>query len=282
MVAATGQNSRIGSVEHKAPSVSLAAADVRIQYVIYDVLAYVQAAAVPEAFLENIAESKASRLIYRYDIDALFCEGRLSLIDELRRAVQDGCDRHSLGVNIVHVAITAVHPPVDVASAFEETVVAIQERETRVQYAGQSAIRSQVETTGSTEVFTTLAALADGVDSIQEEGSENKESLLNECGGEISRILAEAEAYRFSRENIEKGKTERFGEQLGAYEASPRNYRYDRYLSVMESGLSKSRKVVLSKGTDEVVLRMGTGTDADFGYLIEDADVMSLRYREER
>jgi regulator of protease activity HflC (stomatin/prohibitin superfamily) len=282
MVAAAGQNGRRGSTGHKAPSVSLAAADVRIQYVINDVIAHVRAAAAPEAFLENIAEAQASRFIYRYDIDALFCEGRLSLIDELRRAVQDGCNRHSLGVEIVHVAITAVHPPVDVASAFEETVVAMQERETRIQHAGQAAIRSQVETTGSTDVFDALAALTEGVDSVRDEGSGDRDELLHGCGGEISRILAEAEAYRFSRDNIEKGKTERFGEQLDAYEASPRNYRYDRYFSILESGLSRSRKVVLSEGTDEVVLRLGTGTDADFDYLMEDADVMSRRYREER
>lgn len=280
MVAATGQKTRSGSADHKAPSVSLAAADVRIQYVITDIMAYVRAAATPEVFLENMAESLASRFIYRYDIDALFCEGRLSLIEELQGAVQDECDRHGLGVDIVHVAITAVHPPVDVASAFEETVVATQERETRIQYAGQKAIRSQVETTGATEAFASLAALADGVDGM--EGSEEKEALLQDCGGEISRILAEAASYRFSRVNIEKGNSERFGEQLDAYEASPRNYRYDRYFSILESGLSRSRKVVLFEGADEVVLRMGTGTDNDFGYFMEDADVMSRRYREER
>jgi regulator of protease activity HflC (stomatin/prohibitin superfamily) len=185
-------------------------------------------------------------------------------------------------MEIVHVAITAVHPPVDVASAFEETVVAMQERETRIQYAGQRAVRSQVETTGSTDVFAALAGISDGADMITEEDAGDREALMRDCGGEISRLLAEAEAYRFSRENIEKGKTERFGEQLNAYEASPQNYRYDRYLSILESGLRRSRKIVLYEGADEVVLRMGGGADDDFGYLMEDADVMSRRYREER
>ena len=263
MVTAVGGNGRGGTSDYKAPSVSLAAADVRVQYVINDVIAYACAAAAPEIFLEKIAESQASRFIYRYDIDDLFCEGRLSLVDEIMRAVQEDCDRHAMGVDIVHVAITAVHPPVDVASAFEETVVAMQERETRIQHAEQAAIRSQVESTGSSEAFAMLASLVDSMDSFQEDGSKEMDMLLRQCGGEISRILAEAEAYRFSRENVEQGKTERFEEQLGAYDASARNYRYDRYFFVLESGLAEARKVVLPKDNDSIALRMGLQPDTD-------------------
>ena len=107
----------------KVPSVSLAAADVHIQYVIDDPIAYTLTSAAPEALLRNMAETWATRLIYRYDIDALFTEARLNLVDDIRIAVQDACNKRKLGIKIVHVGITAAHPPVEVAGDFEATVV---------------------------------------------------------------------------------------------------------------------------------------------------------------
>ncbi len=243
----------------KVPSVSLAAADIHVQYIIEDLMSYVCSSVMPEVFLRNIAETCASRLIYHYDIDTLFCEARLSLAEKIRRSIQDTCDTGNLGVKIVHVAITGVHPPVEVAGAFEETVAAMQERETEIQYARQQAIRSQVETTGSIEAFKRLSALADSVDLGHGEDVATHERLLHECGGEVSKILAESKSYRFSRESYERGKTERFGGQLHAYTASPQNYLYDQYLAILEKSLAKNKKVVLLENNDNTIIRMGLG-----------------------
>jgi regulator of protease activity HflC (stomatin/prohibitin superfamily) len=241
----------------KVPSVSLAAADVQVQFIIDDLVSYVRSSAMPELFLRKVAETFASQFMYRYDIDALFCEARLTLADTLRRFIQAICDENNLGVRIIHVAVTAVHPPVDVAAAFEETVAALQERETKIQQARQKAIQSQVEATGSTETFARLAALADRVDQGSGTDVTGHEHLLHACGGAVSQILAEAEAYRISRDTMERGKTERFGEQLQAHAASPQNYRYDQYLSVLEKGLAERRKVVLLGNTEKTIVRMG-------------------------
>jgi regulator of protease activity HflC (stomatin/prohibitin superfamily) len=252
----------------KVPSVSLAAADVHIQYVIDDLIAYVSTCAAPEALLRKIAETLATRQIYRYDIDALFTEARLNLIDDIRFAVQDACNKRKLGVKIVHVSITAAHPPVEVAGDFEATVVAMQEKETRIQQARQNAIRTRVETTGSVKTFTRLAALADQIDFQRGEAAvEDYEALLEEAGGAVSQHLAEANSYRFTRENRERGTTERFVQQLHAYEASPRNYRYDTYFSTIENGLAKKRKVVFLGGTDKTIVRMGLGEDTGMGMM---------------
>jgi len=252
------------------PSVSLAAADVQVQYVIHDLVSYIRSSATPELFLQKMAETCASRFIYRYDIDALFCEARLALVDKIRCSIQDSCDKAGLGIRIVHVAITAVHPPVDVAGAFEETVAALQERETKIQHARQEAIRYQVEATGSTETFARLSELADGVDSGRSKDVVTHEGLLHECGGEVSQILAQAESYRFSRENVERGKTDRFAEQLCAHAASPKNYRYDQYFSILEKGLADSRKVLLLGNTDRTIVRMGLGQGVGMGAIPEE------------
>ncbi len=249
----------------KVPSVSLAGADVQVQFVIKDLIAYLRSSAMPDVFLRNVAEASASRFIYRYDIDALFCEERLALGEAICRSIQYTCDKRDLGIKIVHVAISAVHPPLDVAGAFEETVAAMQERETDIQYARQQAIRFQVETTGSTEAFSRLSALADSVDSGHGVDAANHNRMLHECGGEVSKILAEAESYRFSRESRERGKTDRFGGRLHAHAASPQNYLYDQYFSILEKGLADSKKVILLENNDNTIVRMGLGQRLGIG-----------------
>jgi regulator of protease activity HflC (stomatin/prohibitin superfamily) len=246
----------------RVPSVSLAAADIRIQYRIDHLLDWARSSATPEDLLRKIAETHVSRLIYRYDIDALFTESRLTLVDEIRSAIEADGEKSRLGVKIIHVAITAAHPPVDVAGDFEATVVALQERETRIQQARQSAIQVQVEATGSAETFARLSALADRVDRQRGENMTDNEGLLQDGGGEVSQILAEARSYRFTRENRERGTTERFAAQLRAYNASPQNYRYDTYLAILEKGLASNRKVVLLGNEDQTIVRMGVGEGA--------------------
>lgn len=261
LVEPTGRGDREKQDGRKAPSISLAAADVRVQFVIEDLISYVRSSAAPEALLRNAAETYASMLIYRHDIDSLFCEGRLALAGELRRSIQHACNEMKLGIRVVHVAITAAHPPVDVAGDFEETVAAMQERETKIQQAEQQSIRMQVEATGSTEAFRQLAAYADRAESGDGVGVPDVDRLLHACGGEVSRILREAEAYRFSRENIQRGKIERFDGQLGAHSASPVVYRYDRYFSVLERGLADRRKIMLLGNADKRLIRIGLQED---------------------
>ncbi len=261
-----------GGDARRVPSVSLAAADVHVQYLIKELSAYVRASAMPEAFLQKVAEAFSSRYIYRYDIDALFCEARLVLAEKIRCSVQAACNMHNLGIKIVHVAITGVHPPVEVAGAFEETVAALQERETEIQYACQQAIRTQVEATGSTEAFDRLLVLADSADAGRGIHADEHDRLLHDCGGEVSEILARAESYRFSRENAERGKTERFGGKLDAHAAAPLSYRYDRYLSVLEKGLSGNRKVVLLGNPDNTFVRLGLEPDGGMGELPQAMD----------
>jgi regulator of protease activity HflC (stomatin/prohibitin superfamily) len=138
----------------------------------------------------------------------------------------------------------------------------MQEKETRIQQARQSAIQSQVETTGSAETFARLAALADDFDRKHGKTVTDSEALLQECGGDVSQILAEARSYRFTRENRERGTTERFIQQLRAYNVAPQNYRYNTYLAILEKGLAANRKVMLLGNADQTIVRMGAGDGA--------------------
>ena len=100
-----------------------------------------------------------------------------------------------------------------------------------------------MEATGSVKTFDRLTALADQIDFQREEATvDDYDALLQDAGGAVSQHLAEARSYRFTRENRERGTTERFVQQLRAYEASPRNYRYDTYFSTLEKGAGEKQE----------------------------------------
>jgi regulator of protease activity HflC (stomatin/prohibitin superfamily) len=248
--------------EKTAPSISLVGTDIVVEYNVDNLLHYIQSSDNPERLLYNFARSCASRLLFRYDIDALFCEDRLDLAEELKFIIQKTCNSHNLGINILHVGVTAVHPPLDVAQSFEETVTAMQERETSIQQARQASLLQQVETAGSIEDFNKMIALINDSErgTLVTSSTESKR-LFRNVGGKVSKILSEAFAYRWSREHKERGKTERFSQESKLDKIALKKYRYDRYLAVLENGLEYSKKVILTDDCDDVIIRMNALQD---------------------
>jgi hypothetical protein len=72
-------------------------------------------------------------------------------------------------------------------------------------------------------------------------------------------MLAEAVGYRWSREDNEGGKMERFLEETNLFRTAPGPYRYDRYLAVLEATLAGKRKILLTGAHRAAALGMGSG-----------------------
>lgn len=249
---------KVNSRAEKAPSISLAGADVVVEYVITDLGRFLFSYSDPEEYLRIFAESRASLHILRHEIDDLFSDKRLATAEHLKRELQSACDSLLLGVKILHVGITAVHPPLEVADAFEKNVSARQDRETIIQQAERKAIQSQVETAGSVGDFQTLIGLIEGGERGAEGSRTETERLLLSCGGDVSRIFAEAIGYRWSRENTEGGNAERFNQERRLHRAASGPYRYERYLSVLENSLKDKKKTILMGKHRNAVIGMGT------------------------
>jgi hypothetical protein len=154
----------------------------------------------------------------------------------------------------------------EVAKEFEQTVSAMQERETKIQHARQSVIRLQVETAGSSENFQHLSAWVDSAESGKKFLKQEGEGLLESMGGETAGIMAEARAYRFSRRNVEQGKTALFKAKLKALKLSPTIYRKDQYFAVLGTGLAKKKKVLFSANVEKTIIRLGLGGEKAGGF----------------
>jgi regulator of protease activity HflC (stomatin/prohibitin superfamily) len=261
---------KLDAVHDKTPSVSLAGADVVIEYVIRNFENYSSIYSKPEEMLNIISKSEVSRFVLSFDIDMLLSQGRAQMAQVLKDRIQKNCDNLSLGIKILNVAITAVHPPTDIADAFEENVSALQERETKIQQARQSASRAQIETAGSVESFASLSQQINNEEDSSGKNHIETEKMIWNCGGQISRILSDATGYRWSRENTECGKTEKFIEELKLYKIAKKVYFYERYLSVLEEALATKKKFLLSDSLRNTLIDVGTNVGRNTGSVIND------------
>lgn len=239
----------------KAPSISLASLDIVVEYRIKDIVKYLKSSVNPDEFFKQIAETATSRSLFQYDIDTLFCKGRIILPDALKVKIQKAADNMQLGIKVLNVGIGGVHPPQEVADAFHETVTAEQENKTAIELAEQYRSKIITETVGSAEMAEQIFNEIQNIENGKANSKELTYKLLTSSSGKISQLLDQALAYKWHTENIERGKAERFQKELLLYNAAPRTYLMSYYMSVLELGLANAKKYMLIGNRENLLLR---------------------------
>jgi len=271
----TGDGDRSAAIAREffltAPSsadegVSLVDADVNVQYTVANLRDFLSGSGDPRRTLALIAEREAFRYFATHGIDTLLGRGRTDGGGPLRERIQAEADRVGLGVNVVGVAVTSLHPPIGAVSrAFHAQIGAVQERETKIQRARKDAIQQLARVAGSVDLAQRIDAEVRRLDDLRvgrdaaaiKAAEERIDALLAEARGEAAEMLLSARAYRWSRAVGEKAESERFAGEILAFEASPAYYRTRRFLEVLAEGLSDRRKFVIAGDTgDTPVLRM--------------------------
>ena len=172
-----------------------------------------------EKLLESIAYNQFLRLAINVDFFEIMNVKRLKFAELLKEKIQKEADKRKLGVKIEEVTLENIHPPVNVAHAFEKVVGALEKKEASI-----------------------LGA----------EAYYNKEVTLAKYTA--STLLTEAETYRDTRKMLSKAEAESFLKRLEAYNKNPRIFKYRHYLRILEESLAYPRKfVVLSPRVDRDV-----------------------------
>lgn len=205
-----------GESEKAPPPVNMLAANIVVQYRVkptpkglYD---FRYRVADTRALLEGLAYREATRYLAHVDLLEVMSKGRRACADVLKQRIQEAVDAENMGVDIVFVGLTNIHPPVqgEVGMAFERVVAAEEER-----------------------VATVLQAV--GYKNQQEYGAVE----------ERAKILATARGEAFERVKNAEGERDRFMCQLSAYHAAPSVFPVREYLRALEAGLKDIRKYVL-------------------------------------
>jgi membrane protease subunit HflK len=240
---------------NESTGVSLVSADVIVQYTVGDLRQFVLGSVDHRQTLHLVAERGVAEHFATHDIDGLLGSGRIQAGTDLEKAIQSQVDALGLGIDIVGVAITALHPPIGpVSRAFHSQIGAVQQKETSIQVARKDAVQQLARVAGSVNLSMRIDAAIRRLDALRSAGDTEKttaadleiDRLLTEARGEAAEVLHKARAYRWQRSIGERASSDRFAGELLAYQASPIYYRTRRFLEVLAEGLTGRRKFVIA------------------------------------
>jgi membrane protease subunit HflK len=169
--------------------------------------------------LRDVAETSLRQVVGARTIDDALTEGREQIQEDTRLQMQTILNSYSAGINIISVLLQNVNPPEEVRDAFEDVVVAQEEKER-------------------------LRNLADAYEADQ----------LPRARGEAARIVESAEGFKQGRIALAQGEADGFKELLEGYLNSQEVTRQRLYLEAMEKILPGTTKFVVTGDVADGVL----------------------------
>ncbi len=164
----------------------------------------------PEITLHQAAESAIRQVVGSNQMDFALSGGRTQIAADSRIILQDLLDRYGTGIAVVGVQFEDVRPPMQVKEAFDDAIIAREDR-ARIENEAQAYASQQIP----------------------------------EARGRAARVLEEAAAYRAERIARADGESQRFSLLLDEFEMAPEVTRKRLYLETMEQVLAITPKVLL-------------------------------------
>lgn len=220
---ATAESMPASAQGDQVPPASLITAGIPIQFEVTNVLHWARGHADGARLLERVAFREASKLLVSLNYDELLAGGRIKAAAELHRRIQQRADELQLGVGIVFVSLSDIHPPVALTPVYEEAIGALQERQAKI-----------------------LSAQGDAA------------QLVPQARATAYRKINEAESYKLARIANVGATAAQFTNQLAAFRASPEVYTRRQYLQTLAVAVAPVRKLVLgaSNATEVISLNL--------------------------
>lgn len=264
-------------------------ADIDVKYRIADLKAYAGISSPekgitdPQALLQTVAQHEVTRYFATNDTDELLSSGRATAGTDLQQAIQKQLDQYEVGLKVVFVSVSGVHPPQEVAKDYHARINALQEAQTAEAKALQEADVILATVSGNRERAARLSRLveqytelngklkqlpadAPNLQALQAEADRQRiaiELLMIESGGEVGQRMAQARATRWAQTLGAEARDKRLTAELKAYQNAPRYYPVSRYLDTLVAGLAHRPKTVVGPNVDvsdpEVILDLPLG-----------------------
>jgi regulator of protease activity HflC (stomatin/prohibitin superfamily) len=195
----------------RSPPVSLLSVSIPVQYQITNLYAWTYTHGDPPKLLEQIGTRETVRHLVSADFQEVMSTRRSDTAEELRQRIQDEANRRNLGVKILFLGLQDIHPPVEVAAAYESFAGARQTYQAKL-----------------------LAAEAHKV----------KTNALAVAEAQRRRRVAEGDRQRIQAVSIARAGN--FTNQIPAYRASPAVYTMRGYLDTLSREGRGARKIVVA------------------------------------
>jgi len=184
---------------------------------------------------------------------SLLGAGRAEAKRILTGRIQQAADDAGLGVEIMFLGLQGIHPPLEVASAYQEVVGAVQKKQAFILNA--EALRNTTLTTlvGSIQEADSLYTIASQYQQAKRQNQTEKVEELSidldrafaQARGEIYQTLRSSQSNAFETATLAEATGRRFASQLEAYKAAEQIYKHRLKLAVLEEALGNIRKYVV-------------------------------------
>lgn len=186
-----------------------------IHYRVRDVFDYRYSLRQPEKLLENAANRLLTRLFSTRVFIDIVTSYREEMEKTIREELQEQLDNLNAGLELITVNTKDIHPPVEVADAYEQVIASMQEKQTRINQAL---------------------------------GYRN--SSIPEARGQAVRTTREADAYVVKRRETAVGEAGRFSARADSIEARPAIARSILYRETIKEALANQPLVLVDPVLD--------------------------------
>lgn len=265
--------------ESTAPDAALVAVEVPLQFSISDVRAYEELATpgMRDELLRAIGRRAVTQYLLKLSVDDILALRRTELAADLRAVLEAEYAKlnsgRGAGINILFVGVEGVHPPQQVATAFERVVESQQLREAAIENAQRVQVETLTRAAGSVASAERVAQMLDELDELKRTGASaeemgkvrfNIQRELERSGGEMGSLLISASATRWSRHMDERGRAALYVGQVASFVASPEVYRTGKYFEALAAAMKDARVYIVPDSDGMVRLELqdeGAGAD---------------------
>ena len=180
-----------------------------------------------EGIVRDAAQAAMREVVGRMTVDGVLREKRALVTSDVERLLQQILDSYQSGLEVQGVQLQDVQPPAAVRAAFDDVVAANQDASRLVNEA---------------------------------EGHRNE--VLPKARAEAAEVVAQAGGYREAKIAQATGAAQRFRAVAAEYRKAPEVTQKRLYLEAMEEVLPKVEKVIIERGTAQLVPYLPLGQAA--------------------
>lgn len=200
----------------------LVSINLRLEYRIDDLTAYLRSSASPEKLLEARAYELVTDRTINTDLETLMDIDRAAFAESFRASLVTLLDEYHTGLEIVSVVLESIHPPVEVASVYQGVVSAEIDAQRSILNAQATAAVTVAQAQAS---YDTSIAVA----------TAEQSTLVAQARADVSEFMA----------------------SVSADEAHTDAYRYYKYLNAVRQAYGQARLVIVGEGVDSSNLYFG-------------------------
>jgi membrane protease subunit HflK len=247
---------------------SIISAVVPVMYSVED-LSKFNSFSTPEArerLLVSIGRREVTTYLATVSVDDILGAGRQRVSEELRQRLNRRYQEAGAGIRVLFAGVEGVHPPIDVATNFEEVVRKQQDAIGAVEQAEDIVTGTLAEVAGSREAAHEIIAGLAQLEEIEKGGdghggagkeaaakTEEVKGLIVRSEGAAAARIRQAQAERWQIYMGARGQAER-SQALGrAFETAPAYFVYDTYFRTLADIMKDARVyIVVDDGPVEI------------------------------